>query len=68
MLDSEPRCLRGHDDHDWRSPRAVVGSLAEVCSHCGVYRISDGADDSYREADDASRAWIDLIAEGAVRL
>lgn len=71
---SAPEC--GHrDGHAWRSPYTVVGEAkwnpgaavwAEVCTHCGTYRVvwAQNTTDvtqvliSYRPADEASREWV----------
>lgn len=51
----EPKCTDGHS-HDWASPLAIVGGIAEnpgvhghgggvivheVCAHCGLHRHTD---------------------------
>lgn len=79
-----PSCEAGKE-HDWQSPYDLLGGLKEnpgvwghgggvicreVCSHCGVYRVTDswaqrpdngvqGLDSvKYEDSDDASLAWV----------
>jgi len=79
----EPKC--NSDDHDWQSPIEVVGGIeenpgvighgggaiiTEVCSHCGIYRITNTCEQNsengeivsnsieYLEADLISINWI----------
>lgn len=76
-----PDCTEA--EHDWQSPHSVLGGcdsnpgvwgngggvvIKEVCSHCGIYQLTDTAASdgsggtfravSYRDADDASLAWV----------
>ena len=77
-----PKCKDGAE-HDWRRPIEIVGGLEEnpgvvghgggviireVCSHCGVYRVTDTSHAYeaiwYEDADEASKDWVESLEEG----
>ncbi len=77
-----PRC-KDDGEHDWRRPIEIVGGLEEnpgvvghgggviireVCSHCGVYRVTDTSHAYeaiwYEDADEASKDWVESLEEG----